>query len=74
MIMKNIKFILSAFILIVIIRFLFPQNLKMPVTGATKSDYHPESFWYYPWGKSGTHKGVDIFANKGTPVTSSTIG
>lgn len=46
----------------------------MPVKGASPSDYNSESFWYYPWGKSGTHKGVDIFAKKGTAVNSSTRG
>lgn len=46
----------------------------MPVKGATNSDYNSESFWYYPWGKSITHKGVDIFAMKGTSVNSSTSG
>ena len=46
----------------------------MPVKGATASDYHPESFWYYPWGKSVTHKGVDVFARKGTPINSATGG
>ncbi|NVK07837.1 MAG: M23 family metallopeptidase [Tenacibaculum sp.] len=46
----------------------------MPVNGATKSDYNPKSFWYYPWGKSVTHKGVDIFAKKNTKITSSTYG
>ncbi len=61
-------------LLIGIVGFLFPQNLKMPVQGATKSSYNPDSFWYYPWGKSVTHKGVDIFAKEGTPVHSSTNG
>lgn len=46
----------------------------MPVNGATKSEYHPESFWFYPWGKSITHKGVDVFARKGTAIRSSTYG
>src|SRR5690554_2334551 len=57
-----------------VIGFLVPQNLKMPVSGATKADYHPESFWYYPWGKSVTHKGVDVFAGKGKPINSGTAG
>lgn len=61
-------------LIILTIGFIIPQNLKMPVKGATKSDYNQDSFWYYPWGKSGTHKGVDIFAKKGTDVTSSTNG
>ncbi len=46
----------------------------MPVEGATKSSYNEKSFWYYPWGKSVTHKGVDIFAKEGTTVGSSTSG
>lgn len=46
----------------------------MPVEGATKTSYHAQSFWYYPWGKSVTHKGVDIFAKAGTNVFSSTNG
>lgn len=46
----------------------------MPVEGASQSDYNSKSFWYYPWGKSGTHKGVDIFAKKGTAIKSSTRG
>lgn len=53
---------------------MIPQNLKMPVEGATSSDYNKKSFWYYPWGKSGTHKGVDIFASKGTAINSATWG
>ena len=43
-----------------------------PVEGAGRDSYHPSSFWYYPWGKSGTHKGVDIFAPEGTTVRAST--
>ena len=46
----------------------------MPVEGATKADYNKDTFWYYPWGKSVTHKGVDIFAKEGTNLKSSTFG
>ncbi|WP_214611282.1 M23 family metallopeptidase [Zobellia barbeyronii] len=60
--------------LIIIIGFLIPQDLRMPVKGATKSDYNSKSFWFFPWGKSVTHKGVDIFAKKGTEINSSTSG
>ena len=59
---------------IIAIGFLIPQNLEMPVKGASESDYHKDSFWFYPWGKSGTHKGVDVFAKTGTSVTSATTG
>ena len=68
---RKILFILIG---IVAIGFLIPQDLTMPVNGATKTDYKAESFWYYPWGKSVTHKGVDIFAKEGTDINSSTKG
>ncbi|MCT4622046.1 MAG: M23 family metallopeptidase [Schleiferiaceae bacterium] len=46
----------------------------MPVLGAAKADYNKDSFWYYPWGTSVTHKGIDIFAKKGTRLNSATGG
>jgi len=65
-------------VLIVLIGFLvllfWPQKFTNPVKGAVQSDWNPKSFWYYPWGKSVTHKGVDIFAKKGTTVVASTGG
>jgi len=65
---------LALLLSLIIAGGLFPQNFTMPVVGATRSSYHPQSYWYYPWGKSVTHKGVDIFANTGTPVVSATEG
>jgi murein DD-endopeptidase MepM/ murein hydrolase activator NlpD len=59
---------------IVIVGLVLPQKFTMPVEGATKSSYNEKSFWYYPWGKSVTHKGVDIFAKEGTSVFPSTSG
>lgn len=44
----------------------------MPVAGATARDWHPETFWYEPWGASLVHKGMDIFAERGTPVVAAT--
>ncbi|RLK00157.1 M23 family metallopeptidase [Tenacibaculum ascidiaceicola] len=72
--MFKIKKKLLILLIILLTGFLIPQNFKKPVNGATKSDYNPKSFWYYPWGKSVTHKGVDIFAKKNTKITSSTYG
>ncbi|MDR2916354.1 MAG: M23 family metallopeptidase [Tannerella sp.] len=54
--------------------FFMPQSFVMPVEGATQKDYNHETFWYYPWGKSVTHKGVDIFAKEGTALRSATCG
>ena len=53
---------------------LLPETPTIPVRGATTRDWHPQSFWYYPWGRSGTHKGIDIFAQEGTPVLAATHG
>lgn len=48
--------------------------MRMPVQGATRKNYSQDSYWFYPWGKSVTHKGVDIFAKKGAAIHSSTKG
>lgn len=69
---KKISLIVLA--IVFILGLAIPQNLQMPVEGATSADYNAKSFWYYPWGKSITHKGVDIFAKKGTNIFSSTKG
>jgi peptidoglycan LD-endopeptidase LytH len=62
------------FLTIIIIGLILPQKFSMPVDGATTADYNRQSFWYYPWGKSVTHKGVDIFSKEGINVRSSTSG
>ena len=54
--------------------FALPQSFRMPVEGAGRSSFNPRSFWYHPWGRSVTHKGVDIFAKAGTPVHASVPG
>ena len=49
----------------------FPgEPLAQPVLGASAKDWHPDSFWHPHWGASGVHKGIDIFARRGTPVLS----
>ncbi|URD70876.1 M23 family metallopeptidase [Leptospira borgpetersenii] len=74
--MKKIKrnSTLLAVISVVAIGFLLPESFTMPVEGADRSSYHSDSFWFYPWGKSITHKGVDIFAKQGKEVRSSVSG
>jgi murein DD-endopeptidase MepM/ murein hydrolase activator NlpD len=59
---------------ILLLGLLMPHPHGMPVAGADRHSFHPRSFWYHPWGRSGTHKGVDIFAPLGTAVTSATSG
>lgn len=67
------RIILSLFV-VLSVGFVIPENFSMPVQDAHNKDYNSESFWYYPWGKSGTHKGVDIFAPEGTNVNAATGG
>jgi murein DD-endopeptidase MepM/ murein hydrolase activator NlpD len=52
----------------------WPQPATNPVSGASARDWHPRSFWFEPWGASGVHKGIDIFAREGTPVVSPVSG
>ena len=70
---KGKLFALGIF-LVLTVGFIIPQDLTNPVENANKKSYNGKSFQYYPWGKSGTHKGVDIFAKEGTNVNSSTGG
>ena len=71
---KKGKLFALGILLILTLGFILPQELTNPVENADEKSYNAKSFWYYPWGKSGTHKGVDIFAKEGTTVNSSTGG
>ena len=73
--MKNLaKKLVIGILSVILVGFLIPQDLKMPVIGANSNSYNNETFWYKGWGSSIVHKGVDIFAKKGTSVHSSTWG
>lgn len=63
-----------CFIFVLSVGLTIPQEFVNPVEKADKNSYNAKSFWYYPWGKSGTHKGIDIFAREGTTVTAATKG
>ncbi|MBJ6610246.1 MAG: M23 family metallopeptidase [Candidatus Thiothrix moscowensis] len=64
----------AGLLVLVVAGVLLPESPRIPVQGASARDWNPQSFWYYPWGRSGTHKGIDIFASEGTPVLASTHG
>lgn len=68
---KRYKIIISI-LAIVLVGFALPDRRTIPVAGATSADWNANTFWYEPWGSSGTHKGVDIFASLGTSVLAST--
>lgn len=65
---KTIKILLPVFFVILILGYIPSFNCIIPVKDATTADWNKNSYWYYPWGKSVTHKGIDIFAQKGTPI------
>ena len=51
--------------------FLVPEPRIIPVQGANAADWNKDTFWYEPWGTSGVHKGIDVFAQKGAAVVAS---
>jgi peptidoglycan LD-endopeptidase LytH len=73
-ILTTVKKLFAVVMVVLVIGFLVPQRVIMPVEGATKKSYSQNSFWAYPWGKSVTHKGVDIFAKRGTNIRPATFG
>jgi len=73
--MRRIGIIVSiVFVLVLMIGFVVPEDKIIPVSHATKSDWNSVAYWYGPWGKSGVHKGIDIFSSKGTKVIATTSG
>jgi len=69
-----IKAITLIFLLIVAAGWLLPEGHAIPVVGASFTDWNPRSFWHSPWGRSGVHKGIDIFAKEGRPVVAASPG
>ena len=67
------KFVLIPLVIIGL-GLLVPQKMIIPVQGAGTSNWDVNSFWAYPWGTSITHKGIDIFDERGTNVISATHG
>jgi hypothetical protein len=63
-ILNTVRKLFIVLMVVLVLGFLIPQKIIMPVEGATKKSYSQNSFWAYPWGKSVTHKGVDIFARR----------
>lgn len=71
---RAVQILIWTVLSINVIIFLAPQNLQMPVSGADHNSYHPKSFWYVNRSNSTIHKGVDIFAERGTSVKAATAG
>ncbi len=68
------RWIASLAAVVLLSGLLVPNRQMIPVAGASSSDWNHQTFWHHPWGKSGVHKGIDIFAPRGTPVIASTSG
>jgi peptidoglycan LD-endopeptidase LytH len=58
----------------ILIGYLIPNNVSSPIAKNDIDKIDPNSFWYYPWGESGVHKGIDMFSAKGTNVTAPVSG
>jgi len=71
---KKTKIVIIALTGVLLVGFVLPERLVIPVQGASEQDWNHDTFWHEPWGKSGVHKGIDIFSNAGTPVIASTYG
>ena len=74
MILKLRKYHWFAILALFLIYSLWPQHSVIPVQGATPRDWNARSFWFEPWGGSGVHKGIDIFAREGVPVVAPVPG
>lgn len=69
---KTIKRILLAVLIAFVVTLFIPQTIYNPVEGCGAESYNHKTFWH-PWGDH-YHRGVDIFAKKGTPIHSATYG
>ena len=71
---RVLKIVFWVMCVFFVLGMVMPQNLQMPVDGASSGDYNHQTFWY-PWGgRARVHKGVDIFARRGTKIHSATMG
>lgn len=68
----KLKYVGLALVLLLISGYLVPESPIIPVKGASSKDWNSQTFWYEPWGASGVHKGIDIFAPKNTAVIAPT--
>lgn len=57
-----------------ILWLILPEHPRIPVRAASRADWNLATFWHEPWGHSGVHKGIDIFARRGAEVMAPTYG
>lgn len=71
---RHLYLLLVGFTALLCLGFAVPEEARIPVEGATTKDWNPKSFWHEPWGVSGVHKGIDVFAPQGKKVVSAVPG
>lgn len=71
---RAIQLAAALVVTVFVVGLALPERLIIPVSGATAADWNHRTFWHAPWGASGVHRGIDIFAANGTPVLSATPG
>lgn len=62
------------FLAVFIVGLALPDPLVIPVKNASAADWNHRTFWHAPWGASGVHRGIDIFAAEGVPVLAAAPG
>lgn len=73
--MKARRLMLPIVALVALAEALIPPGpLTQPVLGASARDWNPRTLWRAPWGASGVHKGIDIFARHGETVMAAQSG
>lgn len=70
----RIKIFIVSLSIAILLGLALPAKMIIPVDGATRHDWNHQTFWDDRWGRSGVHKGIDIFARRGSPVVASTAG
>lgn len=70
----KVKIIGITPVVILLAGMVLPAGMCIPVHGATRHDWNHQTFWNNRWGRSGVHKGIDIFAEVNRPVVSATYG
>lgn len=71
---RRLKLSAGTATILLLAGYALPERLVVPVENAATADWNPDTFWYEPWGDSGVHKGIDIFAPAGRHVVSAADG
>lgn len=71
---RKLKIAALAALAVICAGLLLPADPVIPVAGANAADWNHDTFWHAPWGASGVHKGIDIFAAEGTAVLAAAPG